>query len=125
MRESNTKFSVTHISQKRSTFLLPLSSFIPFIVVLGLLLLSTLVPFSHLSIVFKIANRSYYHSAPVLWNNIPYLIYVKLLIKSFLLLYYIRLSLIFHLHFFLKSQKPIFFTFPFLLSLYSPRLSQD
>jgi len=44
----------------------------------------------------KIANRSFYHSAPVLWNNLPsHLGYVRLFITSPLLLFQTRLCLIF------------------------------
>jgi len=67
---------------------------------------------------------SYYHSATVLsWNNLPsdlrqVVHHVTRPTLNFL-------CLIFQPLFSLRSWKPIAFTLPFLLSLYSPRLSQD
>jgi len=120
MRESNTRFSLSHIKiyQNWSTFLPPLSPFIPFT---SFYLVSYLITLTRPSLTsrLKIANRSFYHSAPVLWNNLPSHL-VRLFITSLLLLFQTRLCLIFQLIFSLRSWKPISFNLPFLLSLYSP-----
>jgi len=87
---------------------------------------SSLITFSRPSLTssLKIANRSFYHSVPVLWNNLPSHLYVRLFI-TLLFIIQTHLCLIFQPLFSFTSLKPISFTRPFLLSLYSPRLSQD
>jgi len=70
----------------------------------------------------KIANRSYYHSAPVLWNSLPSdLPHVAHHVTPSPVLNSPVSDLSTSL--FLKNLKPISFTLPFLFSLY--RLSQD
>jgi len=71
----------------------------------------------------KIANRSYYHSAPVLWNNLPS--HLRQVVHHVTPSPITLLCVIFQPLFSLRSWKPISFTLPFLLSLHSPRLSQD
>jgi len=74
MRESNTRFSLSHINLSKLVNLLTSALFFHFlhIDVLGLPLLS---PFSRPSLTSRlnIANRpkSFYHSAPVSWSNLP------------------------------------------------------
>jgi len=63
----------------------------------------------------KIANRSYYHSGPVLWNNLPsHLRQVD---------HHVTTSPILNSP--VSDLSTSLFTLPFFLSLYSPRLSQD
>jgi len=59
------------------------------------------------------------------YGTIFHFIYVRLFITSLLLLFQTRLCLIFQPLFSLTCWKPISFTLTFLLSLYSPRLSQN
>jgi len=72
MRESNTRFSLSHINLSKLVILLTFSlSFHSLLfVVLGLLLLTPFVALLDLTCRLKIAKRSY-HSASVLWNNLP------------------------------------------------------
>jgi len=126
MRESNTKYSLSHIkiSQNWSTLILPpLSSFIPFTSLYSVFYIT----FSRLFLTsrLKIANRSFYHSAPVLWNNLPsYLPQVVHHVTppiSKSPVYEFSTSL------FLNKGKPHLFTLYFLLivTLYSPKLSRS
>jgi len=74
MKESTTRFSLSHINLSNLVNLLTSALFFHslLIFVLGPLFLSPLVALlSPLVLIFLIANRSYYHSAPVLWNNLP------------------------------------------------------
>jgi len=69
----------------------------------------------------KIVNRSLYHSAPVLWNNLPsHLRQVVHRVTPSLISNSPVSNLLTSL--FLKKLKPIYFTLPVLLSLYSPML---
>jgi len=72
----------------------------------------------------KIANRSFYHSAPVLWNILPS--YIHQVVRHDIP-FPISNSPVFNLStsLFFENWKPISFTLPFLLSLYSSRPSQD
>jgi len=71
-RFKNKALSPSHINLSKLVNLLTFALFFPslHIVLLGLLLLS---PYSCHSLIsrLKIANSSLYHSAPVLWNNLP------------------------------------------------------
>jgi len=86
---------------------------------------SSLITLSRPSLTFclKIANRSFYHSAPVLWNNLPS--HLRLIFHH--VTPFISNSLVSDLltSLFFKKLKTHSFTLLFLLSLYSPRLSQD
>jgi len=59
------------------------------------------------------------------YGTISHLIYVSLFIMSLLLLFQTHLYLTFQPLIYLRSWKSTSFTLPFILSLYSPRLSQD
>jgi len=124
-RESNTSFSLTHIHLSKLVNLLTSALFFHslHIVVLSFPLLSPLVALLCTSRL-KIANRSYYHSAPVLWNN--------LLSHLRQVVHHIAPSPILNspvsdlsTSLFLNIWKPLRFNLRFLLNLYSPRLSQD
>jgi len=67
MRESNTRFSLSQISQP--SYLRSLLSFTSHRCTRS----SSLITLSRPALTsrLKIANRSYYHSAPVMWNNLP------------------------------------------------------
>jgi len=67
-------------------------------------------PFSHLTSRLKISNRSYYPSAPVLWNNFPSAQRCSSCHSLNTPVFYLSTS------FFLKKSKIYFF----LLSLHSP-----
>jgi len=124
MRESTARFSLSHIYLSKLVNLLTSALFFHalHIVILGLLLLSPLVA---LLSPLKIANRSYNHSAPALWNNLPStsccsprhsFFYVKLACSPVSDLSTSP---------FLNKLKTYLFILPFLLCMYSPRLSQD
>jgi len=93
------------------------------IVVLGLPLLSLLVARPPLTSRLKIANSSFYYAAPVLWNCLPSTSSRWSSRHSFSMLYSPVSNLSNSL--FLNKLKTISFTVLFLLSLYSPILSQD
>jgi len=123
MRESNTRFSRSHINLSklvnRLTYALFFHSF-HIVVLLGLPLLSLIVALlSPLVLKYQIDLSII---LPLFCGTISHLIYVRLFITSLLLLFQTRLCLIFQPPFSLRSWKPISFTLPFLLSLYSPRL---
>jgi len=71
MRESNTRFSLSHITLKtgQPSYLRSLPLFPSHRCILGLPLITLGRP--SLTSRLKIANRSFYQSAPVLWNNLP------------------------------------------------------
>jgi len=125
MRESKVlSLSLSHTNLSKLVILLTGALFFHplHIVVLGLLLLSPLVVI--LTSRLKIANRSYYYSAAVLWNNlpsdlchVPYHVTPSPILNS-------PVSDLSTSHF-LKKLKAFSFTLPFLLSLYLPKLSQD
>jgi len=73
MWESNTRLSLSHINLSKLVNLLTSAPFFHSLhfVKLGLLLISPLNSLPARTSRFKLANRSYDHSAPVLWNNLP------------------------------------------------------
>jgi len=119
MRESNTMLSLTYTFFKtgQPSYIHSLLSFPSNRCTQSSSLITLSCP--SLTSRLKIANRSYYHSAPVLWNNFPSDLHAA---------HHVTLSPIFNSPVSDLSAsllKPISFTLPFLLSLYSPNLSQD
>jgi len=125
MRESNTRFSLSHINLSKLVNLLTSALFfhsLP-IVVLGLPFISpSIALLSPLVLKYQIDLSTI---LLLFYGIISHLIYVRKFITSPLLLFQTRLCPIFQPLFSLRSYKLISFTLPFLLSLYSPRLSQD
>jgi len=127
MRESYTKFSLSHINLSQLVNLLTSALFFHslHIVVMGLPLLSPFVDLlSPLVSQYQIDLSIILQFLLLFYRTIFHLIYVRLFTTS-LLLFQTRLCLIFQPLFSWRSWKLISFALPFLLSLYLPRLSQD